>query len=84
MRLGRTFATVSPSGMWNKEDLIGGKVKIKSGPVDAEEIYTIENIVFSLSDDGKCVTLIKIKELGKMFYWDNLIILKTGNNEKTD
>lgn len=62
----------SPSGNWNLENLIGGKVKVKSvsiwnglfsGGLDSKTEYTIEEVKFRISIDGKCFTVLKLKEL---------------------
>lgn len=63
-----------PAGTWNYEDLIGAGVKVKSMPVsnfcaiDADEIFTIEDIYFRASLDGKIITVVKLEELPNLFF----------------
>lgn len=62
----------SPSGNWGIENLIGGKVRIKSvsiwnglfsGGMDGKKEYTIEEVKFRISLDGKCFTILKLKDV---------------------
>lgn len=75
---------IGPSGIWDYYQLIGAKVHIKSVPIDnfffcsqnSSDVYTIKNITFRISVDGKTITVIELEELeGKIFTWRDLEIL---------
>lgn len=63
-----------PAGTWNYEDLIGSGVKVKSMPtsnfcaIDANETFTIKDIYFRASLDGKMITVVKLEELPGLFF----------------
>ena len=63
-----------PAGTWEYEDLIDSGVKVKSMPVsnfiaiDSEATYTIEDIYFRVSLDGKIITIVKLKEIPGAFF----------------
>jgi hypothetical protein len=63
-----------PAGTWDYKDLIGSAVKVKSMPVtnfiaiDSEEVFTIDDIYFRVSLDGKIITIVKLKELPGSFF----------------
>lgn len=58
-----------PDGVWTRDDIIGAKVKIASipamafsGKVDFSRTYTLKDIEFRVSLDGKVVSLVKLEE----------------------
>lgn len=76
---------VSPSGVWEYEQLIGAKVKVKSMPISnffgcfsgVNELLTIKDIFFRISLDGKTITVIELVEYpGKIFTWKDLEVVE--------
>lgn len=71
-----------PSGLWDFKNLIGAKVYIKSIPISnlirisqTDVLYTISNIQFRVSVDGKAITIIELEEIpGSFFTWKDLCI----------
>ena len=73
-----------PSGLWEFENMIGAKVTIKSMPIgnffkmtSTSKVYTIKNIYFRVSLDGKVITNIELdgeEYEGIYFNWKDLII----------
>jgi hypothetical protein len=63
-----------PAGTWDYKDLIGSGVKVRSMPtsnfcaIDANETFTIDDIYFRASLDGKMITVVKLKELPGLFF----------------
>ena len=80
----------NPGGIWEYYQLIGAKVYIKSMPVsnffnlqNASDLYTIKDIYFRISTDGKAISVIELKELpGKIFTWKDLMISELVNTVK--
>lgn len=76
---------MDPAGIWDYQNMIGAQVKVKSMPVSnfssgimASDTYTIGDIYFRVSLDGKTITVIRIKELPDLFFtWKDLEIIKT-------
>lgn len=68
MKLGETRKS-NPQGTWSYDHIKGAKVKVKSTPIanlddtiNTTDTYTVEDVYFNVSIDGKVVTLIKLKE----------------------
>ena len=88
----RTKRIVGPYGTWDKEDLIGSHVSIASLPVsnfvggfDNEATYTIKDIYFRISNDGKTITVIELLELPGMFFtWKDLHVRGIVVKKKED
>lgn len=65
---------VGPCGLWHLEDLIGAKVRISSlpisnfGAIDMDQHYTVEDIEFRISLDGKAITIVKLKGLSDYIF----------------
>ena len=76
---------MDPAGVWDYQNMIGAQVKVKSMPVSnfssgimASNIYTIEDIYFRVSLDGKTITIIRLRELPDLFFtWKDLEVLRT-------
>lgn len=76
---------MDPAGVWDFQNMIGAQVKVKSMPVSnfssgimASDIYTIEDIYFRVSLDGKTITIIRLRELPDLFFtWKDLEVLRT-------
>lgn len=87
----RLVSVTDPSGVWNIESLIGSTVHIKSVSISTGFFggssgtdYTIEKIQFRISLDGKCFTIISLKELpGKTFTWKDLEIVRLYNTSNS-
>jgi hypothetical protein len=69
-------------GTWRYEDLIGAKVKISSLPVynrlislDGNLIYTIEDLIFQISETGKTICIVRLKNLDCDFTLKDLEII---------
>jgi hypothetical protein len=88
---------VGPWGTWGYEELIGAHVVVSSMPVsnfkfgfDSERVYTIEDIYFRVSNDGKAITVVTLKEYPNMiFTWKDLeikaiIVKPKENGEKSE
>lgn len=77
-----------PSGMWGYYQLIGAKVYIKSMPVsnffncqNAGDVFTIKDVFFRITLDGKAITVIELEELpGKVFTLKDLMISEIVNS----
>lgn len=76
---------VGPTGTWEYTQLLNARVRIKSLPVSnffcnmssATDLYTINDIYFRVSLDGKVISLIELRELpGKFFTWKDLEIVE--------
>ena len=76
---------MDPAGIWDFQNMIGAQVKVKSMPISnfssgimASNIYTIDNIYFRVSLDGKTITIIRLRELPDLFFtWKDLEVVKT-------
>lgn len=72
-----------PEGTWDYKHIIGAKVKVKSTPIDnfSEEInttdvYTVKDILFRVSLDGKVVTRVVLAEAPRdILTWKDLIVV---------
>lgn len=76
---------VGPSGIWEYEQLVGAKVRVKSMPVSnffgcfsgVNDLLTIKDIYFRISLDGKTVSVIELTEYpGKIFTWKDLEVVE--------
>lgn len=78
---------MDPAGIWDYQNMIGAQAKVKSMPVSnfssgimASDTYTIEDIYFRISLDGKVITIIRLKELPDHFFtWKDLEVIRTKN-----
>ena len=68
-------------GTWRYEDLVGAKVKISSLPIynrlisfNSDSIYTIEDLIFQISETGKTICIIRLKGLDADFTFKDLEI----------
>ena len=76
---------MDPAGIWDFQNMIGAQVKVKSMPISnfssgimASDIYTIGDIYFRVSLDGKTITVIRLRELPDLFFtWKDLEVVKT-------
>ena len=74
---------IDPAGIWDYENLIGAKVRVKSMPMSNfhNGVFgdcTISDIYFRISVDGKAITIIRLKEYPDLFFtWKDLEVLKT-------
>lgn len=67
---------IGPSGIWKLEELIGATVKISSMPIsnmrtiaiDSSQSFTVEDIDFRISLDGKAITVVKLKGLEDLVF----------------
>ncbi|MBP3732388.1 MAG: hypothetical protein J6I84_04000 [Bacilli bacterium] len=85
---------VGPYGTWSREDLIGAHVIVASMPVSnytrffaSDQVYTIEDIYFRVSNDGKAITIIILKECPGMFFtWKDLDIkaIRINNGKESE
>jgi len=70
------------NGTWKYEEMIGARVKVRSLPVanrfssiSGNTIYTIEDIIFQVSDDGKTVVVVKLMGTDSIFTFKDLEII---------
>ena len=83
-RFGCNKRIKDPSGNWELSQVLGAKVHIKSMPVSnffcnmqGSDLYTIENIYFRISLDGKTITVIELAEFpNKIFTWRDIEIVE--------
>lgn len=83
------YRRIDPSGLWNPEELIGAKVRVRSLPVssffgrfESDREYTIGEIWFRVSVDGKALTVIILKEVpGIEVTWKDLEIIELTSKE---
>ena len=76
---------MDPAGIWDFQNMIGAQVKVKSMPISnfssgimASDTYTIGDIYFRVSLDGKTITIIRLRELPDLFFtWKDLEAIKT-------
>ncbi len=76
---------MDPAGIWDFQNMIGAQVKVKSMPISnfssgimASDTYTIGDIYFRVSLDGKTITIIRLRELPDLFFtWKDLEVIKT-------
>jgi hypothetical protein len=83
---------VGPYGSWTREELLGAHVKISSMPVsnfvkgfDCNQICTIKDISFRVSNEGKTITIIVLDQFPEYtFGWKDIevvgIVVKPINN----
>ena len=83
---------VGPYGSWTKEELLGAHVRISSMPVsnfvkgfDCNQICTIKDISFRVSNEGKTITIITLDQFPEYtFGWKDIevvgIVVKPINN----
>ena len=77
----------NPSGVWEYSQMIGAKVYIKSMPVsnffncqNAGNLFTIKNIYFRITTDGKAITVVELSEIpGKVFTLKDIMISELVN-----
>ncbi len=76
---------MDPAAIWDFQNMIGAQVKVKSMPISnfssgimASDTYTIGDIYFRVSLDGKTITIIRLRELPDLFFtWKDLEVIKT-------
>lgn len=82
---------VGPTGTWDYVQILGAKVIIKSLPISNffgtmcsnSDLFTIEDIYFRISLDGKVITIIKLVEYpDKFFTWKDLEIVEVNVKAK--
>lgn len=82
---------VGPSGIWEYEQLLGAKVKLKSLPVSNffgcmcsdSDTLTIKDIYFRISLDGKTITVLELAEYpGKIFTWKDVEVVDISSTAK--
>lgn len=68
-------------GTWRYEDLIGARVRVKSLPVynqltaiSSDIEYTIEDLIFQISETGKTICIVRLKGLDADFTFKDLEI----------
>lgn len=83
---------VGPYGSWSREELLGAHVRVSSMPVsnfakgfDCHQVYTIKDIIFRISNEGKVITIILLDQFPDYFFtWKDLevigIVVKPINN----
>jgi hypothetical protein len=66
---------VCPAGIWSYDNLIGAKVRIVSTTIGnfnqfsaIEDDYTIKDIYFRVSVDGKTITLVELEGLEDQYF----------------
>lgn len=84
----RTRVT-DPSGIWEYKNMIGAKVRISSMPVsnlnfsfafNCSAIYTVDDVYFRVTTDGKTITIIRLKEIPDyIFTWKDLEVINIQN-----
>ena len=83
---------VGPYGYWDMTDLIGAHVRISSIPVsnfakriDANQVCTIKEIGFRISNDGKTITIIILDQFPDYFFtWKDLEVIGIVVKPKND
>ena len=85
---------VGPFGSWSYKDIIGAQVKVKSMPVsnflkgfDADQVYTVKDIIFRVSMDGKTISVVILEENPDIFFtWKDLEVIgiKVKDNEESE
>ena len=70
------------NGTWKYEEIIGAKVRVRSLPVanrfsgiSGSTIYTIEDIIFQVSDDGKTIVIVKLAGTDCLFTFKDLEVI---------
>lgn len=80
---------IGPSGNWDYYQVIGAKVRIQSLPVSnffgcmnsTTDFYTISDIYFRISLDGKTITVIELEEYpGRFFTWKDLEVVEINTS----
>ena len=72
----------SPSGSWKFPQLIGASVRIRSRSIgkgffgfDSEQVFSIKDIKFRMSQLGKSITVVSLNEIDGEFVWKDLEIV---------
>ena len=74
---------LDPAGIWDYQNMIGAKVRVKSMPISNFHAgvfgdCTISDIYFRISTDGKAITIIRLSEYPDLFFtWKDLEVLNT-------
>lgn len=85
----KNLRVVGPCGNWNYYQLIGAKVRISSLPISNffkcfssnTDYFTIKDIYFRISLDGKTITIIELEEYpDKFFTWKDLEIIEINTS----
>lgn len=85
----KNMRIVGPSGNWDYYQLIGAKVRISSLPISnffncinsTTDLYTIKDIYFRISIDGKTITIIELEEYpDKFFTWKDLEVVEINTS----
>lgn len=80
-----------PSGTWDYIQLLGAKVRINSLPISnffgtmcsVSDEFTVKDIYFRISLDGKVITLVELVEYpGKFFTWKDLDVIEVNVTSK--
>ena len=78
------------NGTWKYEDIIGAKVRVRSLPVanrfsgiSGNTIYTIEELIFQISDDGKTIVIVKLKGTDCLFTFKDLEVISLRPPQRT-
>jgi hypothetical protein len=87
MRNCKAKRLVGPYGSWSREELIGAHVRISSMPVsnfaggfDCHQTFTIKDIIFRISTEGKTITVIILDQYPDYsFTWKDSADLKVSH-----
>ncbi len=80
---------LGPAGIWEYKNMVGSRVKIKSIPVsnffrlaDADKTFTVSDVYFRVSTDGKVITVVKLEGLEDViFTWKDLEVISLNEDE---
>lgn len=77
------------AGTWDYDRIVGAKVKVKSIPivdfnfdVNTSDVYTVKDVIFKISIDGKVITLVRLVEApGNVFPWKDLMVVEINDHK---
>ena len=78
----------NPNGTWGYSSIIGSKVRLRSTPISnffgtycASDSYTVKDVWFQISLDGKAITVLELIGLeGKFFTLKDVQFVEIGSN----
>ena len=83
---------LGPAGIWEYENMVGARVRIKSMPVsnffrlaEIDKTYVVEDVYFRVSTDGKVITVVKLVGMEDLiFTWKDLEVISINEIEKNE
>jgi len=89
--MNKRILDLEPTGVYTKDEMIGAKVQVKSLSLQngqewkhkSTENFTIKDIAFRISLDGKCFAIITLEEVNdRVFTWKDLEVVEINEEDE--